>query len=335
MSEIFTDKTQLVQLLTPRTAPDNALAQDVAEGLGQTPKKLSSRFFYDARGSQLFRQIMELPEYYLTNLEHDILLKQRKEILFAFGTQSPFQLIDLGAGDALKTKLLLDELTETNLDFSYVPLDISTDQLQNLLADLTQTYPTLTVTGLAAEYFQGLQWLNSYSPDRKLVLFLGSNIGNFGPENAQTFLCELRETLSEDDRVLLGVDLRKDPEKIRQAYSDAAGVTAAFNLNLLHRINQELEADFNLDLFQHFAEYDPVAGTMCSYLLSKQEQQVTVNKLGKTFHFEAWEAIHTENSYKYSIHQLTEMAKSCGFEVQEVFTDASHGFADVMLKPIS
>lgn len=324
----------LINLLQPVTGKNDGLAKDVAKGLAQMPKQLSSKFFYDARGSQLFQQIMELSEYYLTDLEHEILDKQRKEILFAFGTQQPFQLIDLGAGDALKTKLLLQELAETETDFTFVPLDISKDQLQHLLDDLKQLYPTMKVTGLAAEYFQGLKWLNGQSQTRKLVLFLGSNIGNFDQASAQKFLCQLRESLSPQDRLLLGVDLRKDPEKIRLAYSDAAGVTSAFNLNLLHRINQELRANFDLDKFQHFAEYDPVEGTMRSYLISKEPQQVHVEALNLTFEFEAWEAIHTENSYKYSIRQLQEMAQACGFEIEDVFTDASHGFADVLLKPV-
>jgi len=322
-----------VNLLTPSLSTDNSLAQDVRQGLAQTPKKLSSRFFYDARGSELFKQIMGLPEYYLTDLEHAILQNQRKEILFSFGLHSPFQLIDLGAGDAFKTKLLLQELTETKTAFSFVPLDISPEQVKLLLEDLGQSFAELKVTGLAAEYFQGLRWLNEHSKERKLVLFLGSNIGNFGPEKAQDFLCELRETLGPDDRLLLGVDLRKDPDKIRQAYSDAAGVTAAFNLNLLHRINQELEADFNLEQFQHFAEYNPLTGAMRSFLVSTHEQQVQVKALPESFQFEAWEAIHTENSYKYTLRQLKEMAQACRFEVQDIFTDASHGFADVLLKP--
>ncbi|MFC6999786.1 L-histidine N(alpha)-methyltransferase [Rufibacter roseus] len=329
-----TQTNTIINLLPPDLSKDEGLAKDVANGLSQYPKKLSSKFFYDARGSQLFQQIMELPEYYLTELEHEILERQRKEILFAFGTQSPFQLIDLGAGDALKTKLLIKELVQSETDFTFVPLDISKDQLQELLQELSQTYPDLKVTGLAAEYFQGLKWLNEHSTDRKLVLFLGSNIGNFVPSSAQQFLCQVRESLSPQDRFLLGVDLKKEPEKIRQAYDDAAGVTSAFNLNLLHRINQELQADFDLDKFQHFAEYDPIEGTMRSFIISKEDQEVQVQALNKTFHFDAWEAIHTENSYKYTLKQLKEMALHCGLRIEDVFTDASHGFADVLLKPV-
>ncbi|WP_082893672.1 L-histidine N(alpha)-methyltransferase [Rufibacter ruber] len=329
-----TSLQQFINLLPTNDQKDSGLAQDVAQGLSQFPKKLSSKFFYDARGSQLFQQIMELPEYYLTELEHEILDKQRKEILFAFGTQEPFQLVDLGAGDALKTKLLIKELVSQQTDFNFVPLDISPRQVEHLLEELQATYPTLKVTGLAAEYVQGLQWLNEQSPARKLVLFLGSNIGNFAPGEAQQFLCELRRKLSPQDRVLVGVDLRKDPEKIRRAYDDAAGVTSAFNLNLLHRINQELSADFALEQFQHFAEYDPVEGTMRSFLISKQPQEVHVQALQQTFSFEAWEAIHTENSYKYSLRQIHEMAAACQYEVEDYFTDTTHGFADILLKPL-
>jgi L-histidine N-alpha-methyltransferase len=313
-----TTKSSLINLLPAQPSDENGLAQDVLQGLSQEPKKLSSRFFYDAKGSQLFQQIMELPEYYLTKLEHQILSRQRKEILFAVDTSTPFQLVDLGAGDAYKTKLLLAELRKMEADFSYVPLDISEDQLSLLLEDLQHRWPRLPVTALAAEYFQGLSWLNQNLKQRKVVLFLGSNIGNFHLQEAQEFLCTLRQTLNPEDAFLLGLDLRKDPEKIRRAYDDAAGVTSAFNLNLLHRINKELQADFDLDQFQHFAEYE-----------------VHIGALNQTFHFDAWEAIHTENSYKFSLKQVEEMASACGFSVQDVFTDSTQGFADVLLRPVS
>ncbi|QHL86208.1 L-histidine N(alpha)-methyltransferase [Nibribacter ruber] len=329
----ITSDTQLVNLLSEEVSADSGLGQDVFQGLGKTPKKLSSRFFYDAKGSQLFQQIMKLPEYYLTKLEFSILKEQRKEILYAFGTQEPFQLVDLGAGDAYKTKLLLQELVAQKTDFTFVPVDISPEQLKELLEDLSLRFPSLPVTALAAEYFTGLQWLQKHSA-RKLILFLGSNLGNFNPDDAQEFLCQLRKLLQPQDRFLLGIDLRKDPEKIRQAYDDAAGVTAAFNLNLLHRINKELQANFEVDQFQHFAEYDPVGGTMRSYLVSKQAQEVYVGALDQTFSFEPWETIHTENSYKYSLRQIKEMALTCGLAIDDIFTDHSHCFANVLLRPV-
>ncbi|WP_205504400.1 L-histidine N(alpha)-methyltransferase [Rufibacter psychrotolerans] len=329
-----TTQNTLHHLLPQAPTHENSLAQDVMQGLSQSPKKLSSKFFYDAKGSQLFQQIMQLPEYYLTKLEHQILDRQRKEILFAFGTQTPFQLVDLGAGDAYKTKLLLAELVATQAQVQYVPVDISEDQLNLLLEDLHHRWPHLPVTALAAEYFQGLEWLNLHLRQRKLVLFLGSNIGNFDLPEAKEFLCTLRQSLHPHDALLVGLDLRKDPEKMRRAYADAAGVTSAFNLNLLHRINKELKANFDLDQFQHFAEYDPLEGTMRSFLISKTAQEVTIEALDQTFQFEAWEAIHTENSYKFSLRQVEEMARDCGFQVQDVFTDTSHGFADVLLRPV-
>ncbi|WP_207430054.1 L-histidine N(alpha)-methyltransferase [Sabulibacter ruber] len=326
-------QSTLVNLLPSHSADENSLAQDVMQGLNQSPKKLSSKFFYDAKGSQLFQQIMQLPEYYLTKLEHQILSRQRKEILYAFGIQEPFQVVDLGAGDAYKTKLLLTELMASKAEVSYIPLDISEDQLNLLLEDLQLRWPQLPVTALAAEYFQGLEWLNQNQRLRKLVLFLGSNIGNFDLPEAQNFLCAVRQTLNPEDAFLLGLDLRKDPEKMRRAYADAAGVTSAFNLNLLHRINKELQGNFDLDQFQHFAEYDPLEGTMRSFLISKANQEVHIGALNQTFQFEAWEAIHTENSYKFSLKQVEAMAHACGFTVQDIFTDSSHGFADVLLRP--
>ncbi|GAB2537883.1 L-histidine N(alpha)-methyltransferase [Rufibacter soli] len=326
--------SQVHNLLPVKQSDADSLAQNVAQGLSQSPKALSSRFFYDAKGSQLFQQIMALPEYYLTQLEYQIFQQQRKEILYAFGTQTPFQLIDLGAGDAYKTKLLLQELVEQEARFTFIPLDISQEPLHQLVDELGQLYPHLPVTGLAAEYFQGLHWLNEHGKDRKLVLFLGSNIGNFSPVDAENFLLKLRSSLGPQDRLLLGLDLRKDPRKIRQAYDDASGVTAAFNLNLLTRINHELQANFDVDQFEHFAEYNPITGTMRSYLVSRQNQEVHLKALNKTFYFEAWEAIHTENSQKYSLREIQEMARHCHLAVEDVFTDASHGFADVLLRPI-
>ncbi|GAA4297014.1 L-histidine N(alpha)-methyltransferase [Nibribacter koreensis] len=335
MTQISSNATMpLINLLPETVTADTGLGQDVAQGLADYPKHLSSRFFYDAKGSQLFQQIMKLPEYYLTKLEFQILKQQRKEILYAFGTQEPFQLVDLGAGDAYKTKLLLQELVSQKADVTFVPLDISPEQLKELLEDLALRFADLQVTALAAEYFPGLEWLQENHTERKLILFLGSNLGNFNQDDAKEFLCRIRKNLQSKDRFLLGIDLKKDPEKIRQAYDDAAGVTAAFNLNLLHRINKELQANFDVDQFQHFAEYDPVEGTMRSYLISKQAQEVYVGALDQTFSFEAWETIHTENSYKYSLRQLKEMALGCGLGIDDIFTDASHGFANVLLKPL-
>ncbi len=310
---------------------DRALfAQHVDQGLSQSPKQLSSRYFYDARGSQLFQDIMALPEYYLTRAERELFLEHRTAMARSFAERGYFHLVDLGAGDATKTKLLLHELVTQDQAFDYVPLDISGDAMRELIQDLQQTMPAIPVKGVVAEYLTGLQWLQEELPERKVVLFLGSNIGNFERNDGQAFLRQIRERLQPGDMLLLGVDLCKDPDTILAAYNDASGVTADFNLNLLERINRELGGDFDLGQFKHFALYDPQEGVMKSYLVSRQAQEVYLKATGKRYTFAAWEAVHTENSHKYSLQQATTMGQQAGFELVESYQDAHGCFADML-----
>ena len=315
----------------PAKTYDHELARDVINGLSQTQKKLSSKYFYDATGSKLFQQIMELPEYYLTRTEFKILEEQKTEIATFFEPGSFFHLIELGAGDGLKTRILLKELQRLKAAFEYVPVDISGDALTQLERTLKQELPDLKVDGFTGDYFHALNWMQKNKPARKVVLFLGSNIGNFEDGGDLNFLKEIRKYLNPEDLVFMGFDLQKDPRVIRQAYDDAAGVTAAFNLNLLKRLNRELGADFNLEQFEHFTDYDPLTGTVKSYLVSRKKQTVTFSALNHSVSFEAWEAIHTENSHKYSTSQISSLAKSAGFEIHQIFTDEKHYFADVLL----
>ena len=215
--------------------------------------------------------------------------------------------------------------------FEYVPVDISGDALTQLERTLKQELPDLKVDGFTGDYFQALNWMQKNKPARKVVLFLCSNIGNFEDGGDLNFLKEIRKYLNPEDLVFMGFDLQKDPRVIRQAYDDAAGVTAAFNLNLLKRLNRELGADFNLEQFEHFTDYDPLTGTVKSYLVSRKKQTVTFSALNYSVSFEAWEAIHTENSHKYSSSQIASLAKSAGFEIHQIFTDEKHYFADVLL----
>ncbi|HSI90245.1 MAG TPA: L-histidine N(alpha)-methyltransferase, partial [Adhaeribacter sp.] len=182
------------------------------------------------------------------------------------------------------------------------------------------------------DYFRALDWLQKNKPARKVVLFLGSNIGNFESAESQDFLSRIRQYLQPGDKVLMGFDLRKDPHQIRPAYDDAAGVTAAFNLNLLKRMNRELGADFNLDQFTHFTDYDPLNGVVKSYLVSKKAQTITFSKLNASVSLEAWEAIHTENSHKYTPAQIETLGKESGLEIEQLFTDDRHYFADVLFR---
>jgi len=216
--------------------------------------------------------------------------------------------------------------------FEYVPVDISGDALAQLSKSLKTELPDLTTDGFTGDYFKALEWLQNNKPERKVVLFLGSNIGNFEDGGDAAFLKNVRKYLNPGDLALIGFDLQKDPRVIRMAYDDAAGVTAAFNLNLLHRMNRELGADFDLEQFSHFTDYDPLTTTIRSYLVSKKKQIVTFSALNHTVSFEAWEAIHTENSHKYAPAQIEKLAAEAGFETEQLFTDKKHYFADVLLK---
>ena len=314
----------------------SSLADHVVQGLRQTPKALSSKYFYDEAGSQLFQRIMALPEYYPTRTELAIFQAQGAAIGRALaagaGPTGPLAVVELGAGDGLKTKLLLRELLAARpAGLSYVPVDISPSALAGLEATLRAELPALPTAPLAAEYGAALAELAT-RPEAKAVLFLGSNIGNFEPAEQLAFLRNLAAPLTPADRLLVGFDLRKDPRRIRAAYDDAQGVTAEFNFNLLRRLNAELGADFYLPDWQHFPDYDPNTGAMRSWLVSCRAQTVRVAALGgQTFEFAAWEAIHTENSYKFNLPQIEVLAAGAGLHVLEVFQDAASDFADVVL----
>ena len=318
---------------TPTLPPAAAeLARHVADGLRRTPKTLSSMYFYDDAGSRLFQEIMELPEYYPTRTEFRIFREHGAAIAAALsaGAKDAFTLVELGAGDGAKTKLLLRELLATGPAFSYAPVDISAGAMMGLVEALGQELPALRVTPVVESYARALTQLRSW-PGSKAVLFLGSNIGNFGPAERLDFLRQLAAPLTAADRLFIGFDLQKDPRRIRAAYDDAQGVTAAFNLNLLTRLNRELGADFDLAHWQHYTDYSPLNGAVRSYLVSTQAQRVRIAALNQTVDFAAWEVIHTENSYKFTLPQIEELAADAGLRVVATFTDAATDFADVVL----
>ena len=310
------------------------LARHVAEGLVRNPKTLSSMYFYDDAGSRLFQQIMELPEYYPTRTELAIFRVHGAAIVAALGggegAAHEFSLVELGAGDGAKTKLLLRELLATAPGFTYAPVDISAGAMSGLVQALGDELPALHVVPVVETYAEALRQLPA-RPGRKAVLFLGSNIGNFGPAEQLDFLRQLAAPLGPADRLLIGFDLRKDPRRIRAAYDDSQGVTAAFNLNLLSRLNRELGADFDLTYWQHYTDYNPLNGAVRSFLVSTRAQSVHLVALGLTVEFAAWEAIHTENSYKFSQAQIVALAAEAGLRVLQVFSDAAGDFADVVL----
>ncbi len=295
---------------------------DVDKGLSAPFKFLLSRYFYDARGDKLFQDIMHMPEYYLTDAEHEIFSRQGADILRRFDAGGSFDLVEFGAGDGLKTRILIKRMIETDTPFTYRPIDISDDVLAALKFDLKLAYPDLEVIPEHAEYFTALQNINEQSDRKKLVLFLGSSIGNFAEDRTRAFLDALSSKLSKGDTVLIGFDLKKDPEVVLRAYNDPAGITAEFNLNVLRRINRDLGGNFALDRFKHYPTYNPESGFARSYLVSTRTQDVSIEAMNKTYLFAEGECIHTEISRKYDKPQIEALLSNSGFSVKEHFTDS-------------
>ncbi len=308
-------------------------AVDVINGLEKENKSLPSKYFYNEEGDRLFQQIMEMPEYYLTRCEFEILAEQRKEICDAIGAfNTPFNLIEFGAGDGMKTKLLLKYLTDNNAEFTYYPVDISLHILNELTTDLENNFPSLQMEPIHDDYFGALQQMDDFNKRRNVTLFLGSNIGNFHYEEAGVFLKHFVSGSGTGDMLLLGVDLKKDPRVILQAYDDPRGITAAFNLNLLTRMNNELGADFNPESFRHYTCYEPASGEVLSYLISLENQRVYFSALDLTIIFEKNELIHTEVSKKYTLEELEKLALSRGLEKVSHFLDSKNYFTDTLFK---
>lgn len=310
-------------------------AEDVLKGFTSTPKSLSSKYFYDDEGSRLFQEIMKLPEYYLTASEFEIFSEQTADIFAAFtnGANS-YDLIELGAGDGTKTAVLIEHFLKQQVDFTYSPIDISKEACDALSAIFRARFPELRIRPLNGDYFKILKSLKNGSERRKIMMFLGSNIGNFNREQAVDFFKELREVMNPNDRLFTGFDLQKDPHVIVNAYDDSQGVTAAFNLNLLNRINRELGADFDLDKFSHYAVYRPVECAARSFLISREKQTVHINALNRSFEFDQWEAIFMEISQKYSLTMIAELASESGFEIEATFFDSKNYYCDSLWKPV-
>jgi dimethylhistidine N-methyltransferase len=306
--------------------------RDVLEGLSRRPKSIPSRHFYDAEGSRIFEEIMRMPGYYPTLREAEILARYKPDILDAMGG-GPFHLVDLGAGDAAKTRILLEHFHRCGSLHSYLPVDISGDALDRMAGTLRRDLIGLEVQPLVEEYFPALERLRAAGIGPKLVLFLGSTIGNFDRSEAMGFLKGVRESLSPGDGFLVGFDLRKEPRAILRAYDDEAGITARFNLNLLERMNRELEADFDPGSFLHHAAYDPVEGVARSYLVSRRGQAISIRMAGVTVRFDPWESIHTENAFKYSPGEILELAKASGFREVASHRDAEESFQDSFWAP--
>lgn len=290
-----------------------AFLADVVAGLSQPHKTLPSKYFYDARGSALFDAICELEEYYPTRTETALLARRAADIAAFAGPDAT--VVELGSGSSVKVRLLLDALDRPAL---YVPVDISREHLLASAARLAEDYPGLTVVPVAADYVQGFALPCSLAPERTLAFFPGSTIGNLLPGEAERFLARWRPALA-GGGMLVGVDLKKDKAVLDAAYDDAAGVTAAFNLNLLARINRELAGGFDLSAFRHRAFYDPAKGRVEMHLVSTRDQIVPA--AGRRFAFQAGESIHTENSCKYAVPGFEALATRAGYRPARVWTD--------------
>lgn len=317
----------LNQNLHVKNDPAENFRKDVLEGLKSHPKRLSSKYFYDKKGDRLFQEIMAMPEYYLTKCELDIFKNKTAELAqLIIPENEPFDLIELGAGDAMKSTFLLQYLVEKEMDFTYMPIDISGNILSILKDKLSTQLPALQIIGLEGEYFEMLQKAASLSSRKKVILFLGSNIGNMSLEEAEDFCFNLNKNLSSGDVVLMGFDLKKNPQLILDAYNDKAGVTAAFNLNLLSRINRELNGNFKLDQFQHYETYDPESGACKSYLVSRMNQNVQI--ANENFVFEENELIDMEISQKFSAEKIRELGLKPGFKAIGEIKDSKKWFVD-------
>jgi dimethylhistidine N-methyltransferase len=311
--------------------PTSDFAADVRHGLTAAPKSLPPRWFYDDLGSSLFDAICFLPEYYVTRAETEVLLSFRHEIAASFGPH--VRLVELGSGMARKTRILLDVLAPFQRELEYAPVDIDAAVLERSGRDLLSEYPNLRIQALASDFSRPSLPLSrlTYSSARTIVLFLGSTIGNLDPDAAVAMLRDLRSALHPGDALLLGADLRKERAILEAAYDDALGVTAAFNLNVLQRINRELGGHFDLATFAHRAFYDESLGRIEMHLASRRAQRVRIDALDLEIEFADGETIHTENSYKYDEATLSALALQSGFTLGRTWTDPHRKFADTLL----
>lgn len=302
---------------------DQQFLKDVIHGLRQTPKQLPCKYFYDERGSILFTEICNTPEYYITRTELALLDEILPDVARLIGPNA--NIIEYGSGEGRKIRNLLSALEQPK---SYTPIDISAEILLRSTRQLKREFPGIAIHPVVGDYTAHIDLPTNLASDKhnpRVVFFPGSTISNFSPEEAQQFLCNLGSLLKTGDGLLLGVDLLKSPARLHDAYNDSAGVTADFNLNLLRRINNELDADFDHRQFEHYAFFNPVQARIEMHLVSRIEQKVRV--AGYPFHFAQGETIHTENSYKYSISNIMQLGVRCGLKHLRAWTDRNDLFS--------
>lgn len=326
--------TARLKQIQPTIEPQRQhFGEDVTAGLTHTKKYISSKYFYDSRGSQLFTAITQHPDYYLTCCELEI-LERYKACLSSVFSNKAFNLIELGPGEAIKSKLLINQFLKDQQHFTYFPIDISKTYLTAMVQQFNKDMPLLPLTALQADYFSGLKWVTQHVSGHNLVLFLGSSIGNFNHKDMHFFLRSVWEDLHDGDYFFIGFDLKKEIKTLLRAYQDTLGLTKQFNLNILERINRELGGTFNTEAFEHYPTYNVHTGAMESYLISLLQQQITISNLGKIIQFKAYEPLHLEFSYKYDIAQIEKYAQQNGFHIVEHFFDKKKYFVDSLWQVI-
>ena len=332
----------IVKLLiydTEKSIRTNEFATEVQEGLAATRRFLKPKYFYNDTGSKLFEEICKQPEYYLTRTETSILMKYKQDILRICGDQD-ISIIELGSGSSLKTKILLNEFVSNNKKVFYFPIDVSETMLNDSIDKLSTEFKNLRVIGVCSEYASGIKEVNVFMlnhsdvPQAKLLVFLGSSIGNLDPVQVQKFLTALKEQVNYCDAILIGFDLQKETAILENAYNDKAGMTAQFNLNLLARINKELQAEFDLSFFMHEAFYNVKQQRIEMYLVSTCDQSVYIRGLGKHFSFKKGDRIHTENSYKFSLEGINKLAIASGLRVIKNYTDSQNFYCLSLLSRV-
>ena len=299
-------------------------AEEVSSGLGQDPKSIAPKFFYDKKGSELFERICSLPEYYLTRTEISILKNFQEDL--SVHLNGDYRLVELGSGASVKTRLIIDAFNRFQKHVEYFPIDISdilAESSERLLAD----YDNLHITGIIDTYEGGLKFLEKFDEKRNLVIFLGSSYGNFLPAAGSDFLKTVHSAMKAGDLFLIGLDMIKDVKILESAYDDSLGITAEFNLNVLSRINDELDADFDLDNFEHHAIYNPDKQRIEMYVRSLTGQSVILSKSNQLIKLKKDELIHTEYSYKFSPDQIRGLLHGAGFEIKQTWQDDKNYFS--------
>lgn len=306
------------------TKIEKTFAEDVSYSLNRDSKFISPKYFYDKKGSELFEQICNLPEYYPTRTEIQILKKIQPE-LERYLDES-FRLVELGSGSSVKTRLILDVFDKIQDRIEYFPIDIS-EILTESSELLQKDYDDLHITGIVDTYEGGLEFIEKYDDKKNLIIFLGSSYGNFNPNDGKIFLKKINSVMKKDDLFLIGLDLVKNKETLENAYDDSQGITAKFNLNVLSRINDELDADFDLDNFQHVAKYNEKDQRIEMYLKSLANQSIIISKANLSLKMTQGELIHTEHSHKYTLAQIEEVMNQTDFKIKEIWLDETENYS--------